>query len=266
MACPPQIDPVKVSGHMLCGEAETDESSDDSSCGDVVELERKQELEEKTTSASVARSSCEDVTLHMVDAEHSKQEPGGVVPLEVAGIVEGDALLSHIGFGSSPPAASHESRGDRGEHTSGSNDVASAQVTAEMGIDSQAADSAFGIVYRPHRSTMKQGYNLPSGRAFVDEDEFERELSAEFRVVAGSSGQAEPRRITGVESRQQCTEGAGAVHPGREKDDDDFFEETAADVFRSRAVCSVSNSHCLSTDRSNALRRQNVVAQLTSTM
>lgn len=234
----PQRASVKVSGHMLCGAAETDGSSDDSSC-DVLELEMDQGREEPTT-ASVTNSDCEGVALHVVDAEHSKEEPGGFVPLEMVGRVKVDTLLSHTAFGSSPLAALRESSGDGGEHSinsaSGPNDITSAQDTAEMGIDRQDADNAFGISYRPHGSTMKRGYNLPSGLAFVDEDEFERELSAEFRVAAGSSGQAGARRTTSFEPRQQCRKCVEVVYPGREKDDGDFFEESAADVCHSRAV------------------------------
>lgn len=45
--------------------------------------------------------------------------------------------------------------------------------------------SAFGIAYKANRlsSSLQRGYDLPSGPAFADEDEFEQEMGAEFRVA-----------------------------------------------------------------------------------
>ncbi|CAM9605659.1 unnamed protein product, partial [Hapterophycus canaliculatus] len=44
---------------------------------------------------------------------------------------------------------------------------------------------AFGIAYRACRgsTSFHHGYDLPSGPAFADEDEFEQEMGAEFRVA-----------------------------------------------------------------------------------
>lgn len=47
-------------------------------------------------------------------------------------------------------------------------------------------DNAFGIAYKPYEG-YSRGYHLPSAPAFVDEDEFEQDMSAEFRVVVGTS-------------------------------------------------------------------------------
>ncbi|CAM9731746.1 unnamed protein product, partial [Pylaiella littoralis] len=46
--------------------------------------------------------------------------------------------------------------------------------------------NAFGIAYKPYEG-YSRGYHLPSAPAFVDEDEFEQDMSAEFRVVVGTS-------------------------------------------------------------------------------
>ncbi|CAM9284472.1 unnamed protein product [Ectocarpus sp. 6 AP-2014] len=51
--------------------------------------------------------------------------------------------------------------------------------------------NAFGIAYEPLRGSSQKSYDLPSGPAFVDEDEFEQEMSAEFRVTVGPSRQGE---------------------------------------------------------------------------
>ncbi|CAM9227852.1 unnamed protein product [Ectocarpus fasciculatus] len=52
-------------------------------------------------------------------------------------------------------------------------------------------DNAFGIAYEPLRGSSQKSYDLPSGPAFVDEDEFEQEMSAEFRVAVGPSRQGD---------------------------------------------------------------------------
>ena len=64
---------------------------------------------------------------------------------------------------------------------------APANVADETVMDRQPVDKAFGIVYKPCGASSKQGYELPAGPAFVDEDEFEQEMGAEFRVVLESS-------------------------------------------------------------------------------
>lgn len=63
-----------------------------------------------------------------------------------------------------------------------------ANVAKGTVMERQAVDNAFGIAYKPCGASSKQGYELPAGPAFVDEDEFEQEMGAEFRIVLGSSG------------------------------------------------------------------------------
>eukprot|EP00752_Nemacystus_decipiens_P012906 g11424.t1 len=65
---------------------------------------------------------------------------------------------------------------------------ASANVAAGRVLERHPVDNAFGIAYKPCDAPSKQGYELPAGPAFVDEDEFEQDLGAEFRVVLGPSG------------------------------------------------------------------------------
>ncbi|CAM9392164.1 unnamed protein product, partial [Laminaria digitata] len=77
----------------------------------------------------------------------------------------------------------------------------------------------FGIQYRPSsHDGAKQGYELPSGPAFYDEDEFEQEMSAEFRVAAGVSGsgrQVPAASSSGVESER--TDEKSLVRPQQEE-------------------------------------------------
>ncbi len=65
-----------------------------------------------------------------------------------------------------------------------------ASIANETRLERQPnTDNAFGIAYKPCWESFQQGYDLPSGPAFVDEDEFEQEMGAEFRVP-GFSGKS----------------------------------------------------------------------------
>ena len=51
-----------------------------------------------------------------------------------------------------------------------------------MELAEQTIDSAFGIAYEPLTTCAKSSYNLLPRTAFVDEDQFEKQMDAEFRV------------------------------------------------------------------------------------
>ncbi|CAM9513205.1 unnamed protein product, partial [Scytosiphon promiscuus] len=78
--------------------------------------------------------------------------------------------------------------------------------------------SAFGITYKERRATslLQEGYDLPSGPAFADEDEFEQEMGTEFRVASGFSTDAGMIAADHVISRTQDTSEAHGTGGGDE--------------------------------------------------
>ncbi|CAM9272721.1 unnamed protein product, partial [Sphacelaria rigidula] len=70
--------------------------------------------------------------------------------------------------------------------------------------------NAFGIAYQPHRLNFvkTEEYNLPAGPAFVDEDEFEAQLSSEFDVP--QKGTARGSSMSDLESHNRDHDGADA--------------------------------------------------------
>lgn len=104
-------------------------------------------------------------------------------------------------------------------------------------VDCQAVENAFGIAYRPQglvSPTTTQEYDLPSGQAFVDEDEFEAELSMEFRVaMSGRIVSPQTCLMPAFEGGQQVQE----VNVGVRKHDQD---EEGIDVFGKVTPCSIA--------------------------
>lgn len=100
----------------------------------------------------------------------------------------------------------------------------SASVADGTMMERQAVDNAFGIAYKPCGVSLKQGYELPAGPAFVDEDEFEQEMGTEFRVVLGSSGGSSqiPIMSSGTAQRENISNTIGV-------DIDDFFHDEGND-------------------------------------
>lgn len=96
-------------------------------------------------------------------------------------------------------------------------------VTGGNNRDLQSMDT-FGIEYRPlSHDGPKQGYEIPSGPAFYDEDEFEKEMSAEFRDaagVSGSGGQTPATSSSGIESER--TDEKKLVRPQQEEGVNEF--------------------------------------------
>lgn len=72
---------------------------------------------------------------------------------------------------------------------------ASTSVANITRLGQQPRDDAFGIAYKPSCGASSPGYDLPSGPAFVDEDAFEEEMDAEFRVP-GFSDKSFQKNIT----------------------------------------------------------------------
>lgn len=144
-----------VCGHMG-GVAFESDSSDESSQG-TVELDFEEPGTASLLSIIEGASFSERVT----------------APCEVGGV-----MVSSL---ESPPPASSEGKSILCETR-----AKAAGIVERTRLGHQCVDNTFGIAYKPCEGSSQE-YNLPSGPAFVDEVEFEREMSAEFRVVAGAS-------------------------------------------------------------------------------
>lgn len=95
-------------------------------------------------------------------------------------------------------------------------------------VDLQAVENAFGIAYRPHglTSTTTQEYHIPSGPAFIDEDEFEAQLSTEFRVVPGGIVSPEACLTPASEGNQGRGSKVGVREHDQDREDTDFVGES----------------------------------------
>lgn len=182
---------VKVCGHMG-GVAQESESSDESSQG-TVELD----FEEPGT------------------ASHSSIVEDASVKERISAPCQRDGIV--VSSLSSPPTPNKE------ESTRCRSRAKAVRVEDKARTGHQPMDNAFGIPYKPCGGSS-QGYTLPSGPAFVDEDEFEQEMGAEFRVMGSTPEGAGQARTTSdmAQSRNKKV----AV------DTDDFFygERMAGDA------------------------------------
>lgn len=188
MADPITQVPVKVHGHMAAVLSDSDSSSDESS-QDEIEVEFREKL---------ADSPCYSVA----NADHV-QFPA----VEMNGI-----MMSGL------PPTPNRSSSPSVLGTEASMDGANGTKTND-----QPVDNAFGIAYKPCGGSSRQGYELPAGPAFVDEDEFEQELGTEFRVVVGSpAGSSEKPMISGTAQSENVSKEIGVVI-------DDFFDDDGND-------------------------------------
>lgn len=184
--------PVKVSGHMGAVLSESDSSSN-SQDHDDVEVEFEEELA-GSPSASIV----------VIDNNNSVQPAPEV---EMHGIMTADL----------PPTPN----GQNVRCALGT--TSSAKVANGTTMERQPADNAFGISYKPCGASSKQGYELPAGPAFVDEDEFEQEMGAEFRVVLESfGGSLEAPTSSGMAQSENTSNKIGV-------DIDDFFDDEGND-------------------------------------
>lgn len=160
---------VRVCGHMGGVSSETD-SSDESSEGDV-------ELEFEGNRPASPSCIADSNVMDGFPGERCKQEEGG------ARVVESDRLA--VGAPTPPATSKSNTNFDPGTNVL-------ANVPDRTRVEGLPMDkNAFGIAYEPLRVFSQKSYELPSGPAFVDEDEFEQEMSAEFRVAVGPSRQGE---------------------------------------------------------------------------
>lgn len=199
--------PAKVSGHMFTASSETD-SSDGSNDG-IVELNPDERQKGPLPPSTEAHNQ------DQVDSERSMGDSKRLKPVDMDGVV----------FGLPPPSTA--GRRQLGAITTGGVDSETrtpAITTAGNNRDRQSMDN-FGIKYRPSHDGPKQGYEIPSGPAFYDEDEFEEEMSAEFRVaagVSGSGGQIPETSSSGIQSER--TDEKSLVRPQQEEGVNEFDE------------------------------------------
>lgn len=162
------VPPVRVCGRMGGVSSETD-SSDESSEGDV-------EIEFEGNGSASPSCIVDSNVMDGLPGERCKQEEGGARVVENGRLAVGEQT---------PPATSKSTAAfDPGTNVS-------ANVPDRTRFEGLPMDNAFGIAYEPLRGSSQKSYDLPSGPAFVDEDEFEQEMSAEFRVAVGPSRQGE---------------------------------------------------------------------------
>lgn len=173
---------------------DTEESTTSSITHGVIEVKADQQKNTQTqTSAQVSEGHSRLALGSIAEADSEERMAGlnivlGVVEkddgVEVSILPAGVHVESHSPKAVSEVDASHEPSRRRNEKGKLTGDVVGA-VTAGC----QATDATFGITYRP----KKKVYNLPSEPAFVDEDEFEQQMMAEFRIVRSTKpSQGEP--------------------------------------------------------------------------
>lgn len=200
--------PAKVSGGMFTASSETD-SSDGSNEG-IVELNSDEG--HKGSLSPLTEVNNQDQADPERSVGDSKKR---LKPVDMDGNV----------FGLPPPPTT--GRWQLGTTTTGTDSKTGdpAIITAGNNDDGQSMDN-FGIEYRPSsHDGLKQGYEIPSGPAFYDEDEFEKEMSAEFRDAAGVFGSGEQTPATsssGIESER--TDEKKLVRPQQEENVNEFDE------------------------------------------
>ena len=235
----PRVPAVKVSGHMFTASSETD-SSDESNDG-VVELNSEQRQKDSLPPSSALRSDQDQVES---DDERSKGGANRKTPVDIDGIVFGPPPAGRCQFGTSTATGAGSETGVRVIVASGRAPAIATggrppaiAAAGRNNSDGQSTDT-FGIKYRPSSHEPKKGYELPSGAAFLDEDEFEQEMSAEFRVAAGGVSEG-GGRIPAIQS------GVGS-----ERTDDvkylDCCRQEKGEDFGEGAVCrSGSQASCV---------------------
>lgn len=152
--------PAVVCGHMLGVPLEADSSGGSSE--DT--LEEREKPNQPPTSSAV-----ELFTNDLVEPERNKGGLGEV------GLFDSTEVTLDL-----PPPPEHP------QHSVNSSWGVEApeKNTAGARLNTKPIGNAFGIAYRSY-GTSKQGYSLPSGPAFEDEDEFDQQMGAEFRFVTG---------------------------------------------------------------------------------
>lgn len=198
---------VKMCGHMGVVGQESESSSDESSQG-TIELD----FEEPDT------------------ASHSSAIENASVKERLSASCELDGVM--VSSLSSPPTPNEEER-----TRCGSRVKAAGIVDKKERIGHQPVDNAFGIPYKPC-GVSSQGYTLPSGPAFVDEDEFEQEMGAEFRVMASTSEGGGQTRTTSDITQSRNSNAVA--------DTDDFFsgERMAGDAGMAQQEASYVKKNC----------------------
>lgn len=122
--------------------------------------------------------------------------------VEVASVVTDVSVL--------PPRQPHpgvtlENCNPRFSCTSLENPASRSERATCSSVDREASDNAFGIAYQPHRLNFvkTEEYNLPAGPAFVDEDEFEAQLSSEFDVPQKGTARGSPNCCLGTPTSER---------------------------------------------------------------
>ena len=201
--------PANVSGHMFTVSSETD-SSDGSNDG-IVELNSDEGQRGALPSSTVPVNDQDQV-----ESEQSMGDSNRLKPVDMDGIA----------FGLPPLPTAGRCQLKTTTTGAGSETGASATATAGNNHDRQSMDN-FGIKYTPssQHDGPTQGYEIPSGPAFHDEDEFEEEMSDEFRVAAGVSGiggEIPAISSSGIESER--TDEKSLVRPQQEQGVNEFDE------------------------------------------
>eukprot|EP00903_Cladosiphon_okamuranus_P006214 g6108.t1 len=163
--------PVKVCGHMGAVLSESDSSSDESSKDDI-EVEFGEESADSADDSSRSSTTSNTQVFGNTTQPPAVAEGNGIMVADLPSTSNGSN--AHFALGTKAPAI-----------------VADRAIVVHRPVD-----NAFGIAYKPRGTSSKQGYELPTGPAFVDEDEFEQDMGAEFRVVLDSPGVLEPANMS----------------------------------------------------------------------
>lgn len=226
----------EILGHMMAVGLEG-ESSDESSNG-TVELEVLEEPIAKTPSVGIhvepdntgastpdgylySTSGSNLVAANMTSAAQTAHTDTAYDGMD--GVV---IHSSRTGLLRSSGGAGFERRHD---HRTSTDRAQGGRETARPVIpDRRTADDAFGINFCSCR-LQEQVYNLPSGPVFEDEDEFDQQMSAEFRVVEHRLPSVGLARTTkgGYDAKQRETIGVETVNTGN-ADGKDTEQATAS--------------------------------------
>jgi ELMO/CED-12 family len=130
------------------------------------------------------------------------------------------------------------------------------KASASTVVQQQSIDEsdAFGIAYRPAArltSSQEQGYSIPSGPAFADEQEFETELSSEFA----------PNSITAASNNSATV--STALRNDSNDDDDEFeFDDSCAVATPAVRKHSISTGNTAAVDNTAILKHLQAAHQL----
>lgn len=220
----PQRVATTVMGSMLGRSSETE--STDASCDGSIELNitvegSHDDMFESSLVPSAAisnKNSTSDTLFDRIEVSAPEIAPEGV---QVSGTNKIMIDLSPLSGFEHPTRGHSKANPSRKALTSG----------GETGkIDEQTTlDTTFDIAYRPINPPP---YNVPCRHAFVDEDEFEQQMNAEFRV-----GEEAGLSQTGSFSDVDACE---AISHGTTKDKSDDFQDSALIEVLDKQVSSAS--------------------------